>query len=97
VKDALTLDVLKNLAENGTDVLRPPVDFVTGLETVILNDEQERRVRMGQQIEIAQSFTSPEIAALDVSGQLVAILQPRGQLWKPELVLPDSSEGKLDS
>jgi len=97
VKDALTLDALKTLAENGTDVLRPPVDFVTGLETVILHDEQERRVRMGQQIEIAQSFTSPEIAALDVSGQLVAILQPRGQLWKPELVLPDSREGKLDS
>jgi tRNA pseudouridine55 synthase len=97
VKDAFTLDALKTLAENGTDVLRPPVDFVTGLETVSLNDEQERRVRMGQQIEIAQSFTSPEIAALDVSGQLVAILQPRGQLWKPELVLPDSSEGKLDS
>jgi tRNA pseudouridine55 synthase len=97
VKDALTLDALKTLAEDGTDVLRPPVDFVTGLETVILNDEQERRVRMGQQIEITQSFTSPEIAALDVSGQLVAILQPRGQLWKPELVLPDSSEGKLDS
>jgi len=68
VKDALTLDALKTLAENGTDVLRPPVDFVTGLETVILHDEQERRVRMGQQIEIAQSFTSPEIAALDVSG-----------------------------
>jgi len=97
VKDALTLDALKSVTEAGTEVLRPPVDFVTGLETVLLDDEQERRVRMGQQIEIAQSFMSPEIAALDASGQLVAILQPRGQLWKPELVLPDSSEGKLDS
>ena len=97
VKDALTLDALKSVTEAGSEVLRPPVDFVTGLETVLLDDEQERRVRMGQQIEIAQAFMSPEIAALDASGQLVAILQPRGQLWKPELVLPDSSEGKLDS
>ena len=64
---------------------------------MVLDTEQERRVRMGQQIEIAQPYASAEIAALNSSGQLVAILQPRGQLWKPELVLPDSSEGKLDS
>lgn len=97
VKEALTLDALNALAEAGTAVLRPPVDFVTGLETVLLDAEQERRVRMGQQIEIAQQYAAPEIAALNASGDLVAILQPRGQKWKPELVLPDSSEGKLDS
>lgn len=97
VKDALSLEELSTLAEAGTDVLRSPVDFVSGLETVVLDTEQERRVRMGQQIEIAQPYASAEIAALNSSGQLVAILQPRGQMWKPELVFPDSSEGKLDS
>ena len=97
VKDALTLEQLSSLSEGGTDVLRPPVDFVTGLESVVLDSEQERRVRMGQQIQIVQLFESPEIAAKNSAGELIAILQPRGSNWKPELVLPASDEGKLES
>jgi hypothetical protein len=46
---------------------------------------------MGQRITVDGTFAAPEIAALDEGGVLVAILRPRGQHWKPELVLPVES------
>lgn len=93
VDQALTLDALASLVATGADVLDPPLSFVDSLERVVLDDEQERRMRMGQQIEIEGVFTSPEIVAVNRSGAFCAILRPRGAKWKPEVVLPvDSGE-----
>jgi tRNA pseudouridine55 synthase len=88
VDQARTLDEFAHDFEGGPSPLRPPVDFVTQLESVVLSEDQERRLRMGQRVQFDISFTTLEIAALNERGALVGILHPRGEQWKPELVLP---------
>jgi tRNA pseudouridine55 synthase len=88
IDQALTLDGFAHEFERGPSPLRPPLDFVTQLESVVLTADQERRLRMGQRVQFDAVFTAPEIAALNERGALVGILHPRGDQWKPELVLP---------
>jgi tRNA pseudouridine55 synthase len=88
VDDALTLDAFADAVRSGQSPLRPPADFVTELPRVALDEDQERRLRMGQQINLAAAFATSELAAFASSGALVAILCPRGEKWKPQLVLP---------
>jgi tRNA pseudouridine55 synthase len=92
VDQAVTLDELTALVHRGASPLRPPVDFVTELEKTVVDDDQERRLRMGQRIEVEGSFDAHEIAALDARGALVAILQSRDEKWKPQVVLPGALE-----
>jgi tRNA pseudouridine55 synthase len=87
VKDALTLDGLSDTVANGGTVLAPPASFVTGLEHVTLREDQARAMRMGQRVVLEPSFRDDEIAAMDVDGELIGILQRRNDSWKPELVL----------
>lgn len=96
VDQALTLDGFAHAFKHGPSPLRPPLDFVTQLESVVLTDDQERRLRMGQRVQFDVVFTSPEIAALNERGALVGILHPRGDQWKPELVLPSDEAGRED-
>ncbi|MGC1419547.1 MAG: tRNA pseudouridine(55) synthase TruB [Acidimicrobiales bacterium] len=91
VDQAVTLEQLRQLVHDGRSPLRPPVDFVTQLESTVVDDDQERRLRMGQRIEVEGSFSAEEIAALDARGALVAILQTRDEKWKPQVVLPSAS------
>lgn len=86
--DAITLDTLAQRVAQGLDVLAPPLSFVTQLERIQLSDDQERRARMGQRIELASPFTMDEIVAIDARGVLIGILRSRGDLWKPELIFP---------
>jgi tRNA pseudouridine55 synthase len=88
VDDAVTLEVFAQLVAAGKSPLRPPGDFVTDVPTVVVNDDQERRLRMGQQVELSEAFTADEIAAKNGRGDLVGILRPRATKWKPELILP---------
>ena len=88
VDAAMTLEMLAIEVEQGHQVLAPPLSFVEGLERVELTVDQERCVRMGQQIDLAETFQTGEIAAVDSRGVLVGILRPRGNKWKPEIVLP---------
>lgn len=88
VDAAMTLETLAIEAEQGHQVLTPPLSFVEGLERVELTVDQERRARMGQRIELAETFQTDEVAAVDSLGVLVGILRPRGDEWKPEIVLP---------
>ncbi len=89
VDDALTLEQLGTAVARGLTPLRPPRAFVTQLEQVVLNDETERRVRMGQQVRLDEIVEASEIAALNGGGGLIGILRRRGEGWQPELVLPD--------
>jgi tRNA pseudouridine55 synthase len=93
VDEALTLEQLGDLVSDGGSPLLPAASFVTQLERTVLDAEQERRIRMGQRIGLGGTFAGPEIAALDERGVLVAILRPRGEHWKPELVLPVEAGG----
>ncbi|MDE3065524.1 MAG: tRNA pseudouridine(55) synthase TruB, partial [Acidobacteriota bacterium] len=87
VADALTLGDLEAALERGESVLRPASDFVAGLASVTLSDDEERRVRQGQAIELAEGLEGEEIAALDAAGSLVAVLARRARTGRPELVL----------
>jgi len=91
VDQAVTLEQLQQLVREGQSPLRPPVDFVTQLETTVVDEDQERRLRMGQRIEVQGSFSTEEIAALNARGALVAILQTRDEKWKPQVVLPSAT------
>jgi tRNA pseudouridine55 synthase len=96
VDDALSLDAFAGAVHSGRSPLRPPADFVTELPRVAVDENQERRLRMGQQIELAATFAASEIAAFSATGALVAILCPRGEKWKPQLVLPAVASGPAD-
>lgn len=88
VDDALSLDALGDVVARGESPFQAPLAFVESLERVPLSDEQERRLRMGQLIEVEQGFVNDEIVAVNARGALVAILRRRGNKWKPEVVLP---------
>jgi tRNA pseudouridine55 synthase len=96
VDQALSLDSFAHAVQSGRSPLRPPADFVTQLPSAVVSDDQERRLRMGQRIELEGTFVVSEIAALNAQGALVGILHPRGEQWKPELVLPAVSLGRAD-
>ena len=92
VEDALSLDELEALVVGGGSPFQAPLAFVESLERTTLSEDQERRMRMGQQIEIDGSFVSGEIVAVNARGAFAAILRRRGEKWKPEVVLPAESD-----
>jgi len=95
VNDALTLLAFKQALERGVEVLKSPRLFVSGLEHVDLSVEQERCVRMGQHLELNQTFQGSEIAALAEDASLIGVLRRRGEKWKPQVVLTtDASESR---
>jgi tRNA pseudouridine55 synthase len=96
VDQAVTLEAFAHMVETGTSPIRPPGDFVSALLSVVIDDDQERRLRMGQQVELADSFDAGEIAAMNQRGALVGILRPRAEKWKPELILPIVADEHAD-
>jgi tRNA pseudouridine55 synthase len=91
VRDALSVEQLRDVVASGTFALRAPSAFVERLEHVVLDEGTERRIRMGQRVTFADPIVTDEIAALKDNGQLVAILRRRGEGWQPEVVLPEGS------
>jgi tRNA pseudouridine55 synthase len=87
VRDARTLDELVASLERGEQCVVAPAHFVEALEHVSLDDDEVRRMRMGQRLSLTNRFDTDEIAALSGTGELVGTLVRRDQLWKPELVL----------
>jgi tRNA pseudouridine55 synthase len=88
VDQALTLEELERVVVEGSSPFQAPLSFVEAIERTVLNEDQERRMRMGQQIEIDDHFEGPEIVAVTSAGAFAAILRRRGEKWKPEVVLP---------
>lgn len=88
VEDALTLEELADALASNATVLAPPSAFVEHLERIVLSDDDERRVRLGQRLARDEVLAAPEIAALNSAAQLVAVLRRRGDLWQPTVVLP---------
>ena len=96
VEDALSVEQLSDVVASGGTALRAPATFVEKLEHVVLGDDAERKIRMGQRVALVDPLVTDEIAALNGAGQLVAILRRRGEAWQPEVVLPEeppASEG----
>jgi tRNA pseudouridine55 synthase len=96
VEEAVTLDEFSQLVASGASSIRPPGDFVTQVPGVVVTEDQERRLRMGQQVELTQQFSVAEIAAKNERGDLVGILRPRDTKWKPEVIMPIVTDGPAD-
>jgi len=96
VANALTMLAFKRALDQGEDVLQSPRLFVSALEHVSLSVDQEKRVRMGQHLELAGNYLGDEIAAIAEDDTLIGVLRRRGEKWKPEVVLsndPGSGSG----
>jgi tRNA pseudouridine55 synthase len=87
IEDALTLDELEERVAQDVVVLEEPRAFVAQLEQIVVNAEDESRLRKGQRVTL-DGPRSDEIAALSEAGSLVAVLERRGDSWQPSIVLP---------
>lgn len=89
VDDTVTLERLEAELAAGRTPLRPPADFVLDLVSVTLSSDDVRRVRQGQPVTLDEALDGDEIAALDESAALVAVLRRRGTQGRPEIVLTE--------
>ncbi|HEY5104185.1 MAG TPA: tRNA pseudouridine(55) synthase TruB [Acidimicrobiales bacterium] len=87
VQKALSFDQFDQRVAAGDVVLQPPRAFTTQLEEIVVSEDEERRLRMGQRVALAEPV-GDEIAALNAHGGLVAVLHRRGETWQPDVVLP---------
>ncbi|HEV2427485.1 MAG TPA: tRNA pseudouridine(55) synthase TruB [Acidimicrobiales bacterium] len=85
VEDALGVAELNARARAGEVSLRPSVDLLGAMARVTLDDERVTAVRRGQRVDV--DADAPEVAALDESGRLVAVLARRSDRYQPIVVL----------
>ena len=86
VSNAITLDALADAMALGRAPVAPPRAMVQHLESVTVQDDEVRRIVRGQRIEVASDVVGPVVAAIDLTGDLVAVLGRRGDQWQPEIV-----------
>lgn len=87
VDGALTLDELAIAVEEGRSSMYPVRAMVAHLASVVVGDDDVRRIGHGQRIAITDSVVGSPIAALDGAGNLVAVLTRRGDDWQPDVVM----------
>ncbi|HEY7931868.1 MAG TPA: tRNA pseudouridine(55) synthase TruB [Acidimicrobiales bacterium] len=93
VAHALTLEALEEALRDGHAVLSAPVSFVDDLPQVRADADVVAQLRQGKRVTLDVTGTG-EVAVLDDVGHLVAVVEARGDSWKPNIVLPpESSEG----
>ena len=84
VEDALSLE---EIAADPASALIAPLAFVSHLERVTLDAAHIEAARHGQRLEVLAR--AAEVAALDDTGALVAVLERRGDSYHPALVLAE--------
>lgn len=84
---------LKSVVESDEWMQRivSPFDALSSHNHVILAEDQVRRVREGQFIQLDDVSQESQVFAFDVQISLVAVLEPRESYWKPHKVFPDQS------
>lgn len=88
VKAAWTLENLARAMSDGDVVLQPPRELVDDLPFLEVGDDIVIALRRGQRVDLPASVAGlSELAIVDTSGDLVAVVVPRGEFWKPDLVL----------
>ncbi|MDE3106851.1 MAG: tRNA pseudouridine(55) synthase TruB [Acidobacteriota bacterium] len=93
VAHAWTLDALEEALRDQRPVLGAPVSFVDDLVQVRADARVVSELRQGKRVSLDVE-ASGEVAVLDLAGRLVAVVEPRGESWKPNIVLPpETSEG----
>lgn len=93
VEQAVTLEQLDERASEGHFELGAPSELVASLDAIVVDEDDERRLREGQRLR-AEGPLGGEVAALDRAGNLVAIVERRGDLWQPTLVMPSFVDGR---
>lgn len=86
VEDARTLE---EIAEDPDASVLAPIAFVSHLERVTLDDDEIRRARHGQRLAVVAR--AADVAALDANGDLVAVLERRGEGYQPSLVFAEGA------
>jgi tRNA pseudouridine55 synthase len=88
LEQAHPLDELRALAAAGrlTAALLPPAAALSDFPTVTLTPEQARAVGFGQRVVLPAVSVAPQLSAVDSAGQLVAVLIPDGDGWRPDVV-----------
>jgi tRNA pseudouridine55 synthase len=87
VTNALTYREFEDRVSLGETVLAPPRDFVAELPSVTVGGGEEGRLRQGQRVAL-DAPEGEEIAVLDESGELIAVVRRRRDLFQPVVVLP---------
>ncbi len=80
---------LEDIAADPTGALAPPLAFVSHLEHVTLEAPDIDAARHGRRLELVAR--AGEVAAVDRSGELVAVLERRGDSYHPTLVFAESA------
>lgn len=88
VDSAVTLEELSQLTLGNQSPVQAPRTFVKDLATTVVSEEDEQRIRKGQQLCLEPEFAVSEIVAVNERGDLVAVLSRRAERWQPALVLP---------
>lgn len=82
------IDLAELTAADTSAHLQPMTLAVSHLPSITLIAEQVTHATQGKRLTLAESFAADEIAALDASGRLVAILSRAGDHWRPAKVFP---------
>lgn len=87
IDEAIELDSLDR--HNIQHLLLSPLSGLPHLQQTLLNDDQCRRVRLGQKIEVGAADSYGDcLAAVDQSSRLVAIAEVSHSLLHPRIVFP---------
>jgi tRNA pseudouridine55 synthase len=84
---ALSLEEIERRTLAGDPVIAPPRTLVADLESIVLSSQQVVDVRHGKRVALASSAST--IAGVSESGSLVAVLVARGELYQPDVVMPE--------
>ncbi len=85
--DSLDLEKLLRLDDWTPHIVSPYLALADYPRLMFAADEITR-LRNGQFIQRDAACTAPQVFGFDADRQLVAILQPRGEYWKPHKVFP---------
>jgi tRNA pseudouridine55 synthase len=86
VQTALTLEALTDQRETGSVALLPPLEFVSHLTQVTLDEQDLTRLERGQRLTFDAVEATAEVAVLDTSGRLAGIVHRRDEGWQPDIV-----------
>jgi tRNA pseudouridine55 synthase len=86
VSQAIDPDALQT--EMIAESLSSPQTALAALPTIIVDEQQQKRLANGLTIETAETATAEEIAAIDSTGRLVAILAPHANVLRPTRYFP---------
>ena len=87
---SLALDAVMNDEDWSGHIVSPYVALAAEARTTLADDDI-RRVRQGKFIERPESMQAAAVFAFDPDQQLVAVLEPRDDMWKPHKVFPPRS------